>query len=228
MKCLQGAFRAGLRGIVAIVALSALPCAQAQGPADAVLTITDAPPRAFTGQMYSFQFNATGGVPPYKWSVVNGTLPPGLSLSQAGILAGNPQVSGDFSFTVAVTDSAHPANQRNKDLAIRCLAPLLADWALEPRVVGQRIEGTVKISNNTDRDFDLTVIVLAINEFNRATAIGYQHLTLKKNTQELEIQFGETVARGSYLVNLDAVGEVKAVNSIYRARLTSRSRLVIP
>ena len=50
-------------------------------------------------------FLATGGKPPYTWAVSSGSLPPGMSLSPAGVLSGSSVTSaGTFSFTVQVTD----------------------------------------------------------------------------------------------------------------------------
>lgn len=42
------------------------------------------------GNAYSQTFVASGGTPPYSWSVTSGTLPAGLTLSTAGILSGTP------------------------------------------------------------------------------------------------------------------------------------------
>jgi hypothetical protein len=54
-------------------------------------------------------FAASSGTPPYTWSVTSGSsLPPGLSLSTAGVLSGTPSAAGNFSFTVTVSDSASP------------------------------------------------------------------------------------------------------------------------
>src|SRR5262249_40800974 len=56
---------------------------------------------------YTGQFTATGGTPPYSWSVTPGFLPSGLGLdSPTGILSGTPTQSGQFTFAVAVTDAA--------------------------------------------------------------------------------------------------------------------------
>ena len=56
-------------------------------------------------------------------------------------------------------------------------------------------------------------------ENGRATAIGYQRFPLKKGTTDFEIPFGETVARGYYVVHADGVAEVAEKNQIHRARL---------
>ena len=52
---------------------------------------------------------AKGGVPPYVWSLVTGPLPPGLSLSSAGLILGTPSTGGAYPITVSVTDSSNVA-----------------------------------------------------------------------------------------------------------------------
>jgi len=55
---------------------------------------------------------ASSGVPPYAWSLINGTsLPLGLSLATNGLISGTPIESGTFSFTVQVQDSSTPTPQ---------------------------------------------------------------------------------------------------------------------
>jgi len=48
--------------------------------------------------------SATGGAPPYTWSMRDGSLPGGLALSADGIIAGTPALAGTFTFTMAVHD----------------------------------------------------------------------------------------------------------------------------
>jgi large repetitive protein len=47
--------------------------------------------------------SATGGLPPYTWTVV-GALPVGLTLSSDGIVSGTPTQNGFFAFSVQVLD----------------------------------------------------------------------------------------------------------------------------
>lgn len=49
---------------------------------------------------------ATGGTPPYAWSVSAGSLPAGITLGSDGKLSGTPTGTGTSSFTVQATDSA--------------------------------------------------------------------------------------------------------------------------
>jgi hypothetical protein len=69
--------------------------------------------------------SASGGVPPYTWSVSSGNLPPGLVLSPAGSLSGTPTSAGAFSFTAQVTDLAHPQEVGNVVVSLTVIDPLL-------------------------------------------------------------------------------------------------------
>jgi len=59
------------------------------------------------GQFYSQVIGASGGVPPYSWSIPNySALPPAnVVLSTNGVLSGTPMSSGTFYFYVRVTDA---------------------------------------------------------------------------------------------------------------------------
>jgi hypothetical protein len=201
--------------------------AQQAGAAPELAVQTTSLDRAFLHVAYHIQLEAQNGTTPYKWLVTSGMLPKGVSLSADGVLEGAPEEAGEFRFVVTVTDSARPAAQRNQELVLQVLAPLLAKWGRYPKINGRRIEGSLKASNQTGDDFDLTVIVVAVNENGRATALGYQHFTLEKNTMDKEIPFGENLPTGSYQVNADVVGEVPALNRIYRARLVTNQQLQV-
>lgn len=49
---------------------------------------------------------ASGGVPPYTWSLGGGALPPGMGMDASGAVSGTPGALGTFLFTVQVTDEA--------------------------------------------------------------------------------------------------------------------------
>ena len=56
---------------------------------------------------YDDTLSATGGTPPYSWSMVGGSLPPGLSLGSDGELSGTPTSAGTWQFTARVDDAAN-------------------------------------------------------------------------------------------------------------------------
>ncbi|MGH8103437.1 MAG: putative Ig domain-containing protein, partial [bacterium] len=78
---------------------------------------------------FSQEFNATGGVPPYTWSL-DGQLAPGLTFDNAtGHITGIPQITGTYSFGVTVTDSNTPPNVAVNTFigldALNCIDPII-------------------------------------------------------------------------------------------------------
>ena len=67
---------------------------------------TSSLPGGTVGGAYTATLAASGGTPPYSWSVVSGQLPAGLRLSNSGVISGTPTASGSFFFTPQVKDSA--------------------------------------------------------------------------------------------------------------------------
>ena len=62
-------------------------------------------PNGQIGVPYSAALVATGGTPPYSWSM-RAAPPPGVSIqASSGVLTGTPTVQGTFAFTVSVTDA---------------------------------------------------------------------------------------------------------------------------
>ncbi len=72
-----------------------------------LLITTTAPlPAGAVNIAYNQTFTATGGTGGNTWSVISGSLPPGLNpLSSAGVLSGTPTTVGNYSFTVQVKDA---------------------------------------------------------------------------------------------------------------------------
>jgi uncharacterized protein YhjY with autotransporter beta-barrel domain len=57
------------------------------------------------GIAYSQQFSTSGGTAPYTYTLETGILPPGLTLSASGLLAGTPTTQGSYTFTIKDQDS---------------------------------------------------------------------------------------------------------------------------
>ena len=71
-------------------------------PVAAALAFNDyfKPPDGSQGTPYDFQFQARAGCDPvYYYSLLRGSLPPGLSLSQGGRVSGTPTAPGVYQFT---------------------------------------------------------------------------------------------------------------------------------
>lgn len=75
--------------------------------ASPVTITTTTLPEAKAGRPYSATVAATGGSAPYRWTVVGGQLPGGITLDSAtGVLSGRPSVAGSYAFTLRVTDAS--------------------------------------------------------------------------------------------------------------------------
>jgi hypothetical protein len=77
-------------------------------------------PAATRGLPYSVSFSATGGQPPYTWSVQPGGpgLPPGLTFSPTGVLSGTPTMEGTFDFFLRLSDTGGRVVDRPYTLVI--------------------------------------------------------------------------------------------------------------
>ena len=59
------------------------------------------------GTPYSQALTGTGGAPPYSWTIIGGTLPPGLAINgSGGVISGTPSTVGTYTFTAQATDSS--------------------------------------------------------------------------------------------------------------------------
>lgn len=171
-----------------------------------------------------FPLEAEGGVAPYHWHIASGSLPRGMKLDEnSGIISGQPEQTGQFELGILLNDKVQSLRLK---YTLTVETPLTIEWNNKATVNGDRIDGSVKVSNQTGRDFDLTFIVLAVNDIGRATAIGYQHFRLKRGTRDQQLPFGETLSPGNYVVNVDVVGEEPISNRIFRARLVTRKESI--
>jgi len=195
--------------------------------AETPLTIVDASlPSMVAGEQFMVRLKATGGAPPYGWST-DVALPDGIALSHDGVLSGRPVKSGPLTITIILADSGHPSHMVQKSFHATITPALALEWLDPPAVRNNRIDGSVRVSNGSHDEYDLTVVVEAVAENGRATAIGYQHFPLKPGTVNFPITFGNTLPDGAYVIHADAVAEVHARKNILRQRLQTPQPLRI-
>jgi hypothetical protein len=65
--------------------------------------VTDGIPQGRVDQVYEHVMGFENGQAAASWRVVGGSPPPGLSLSEGGVLSGTPEAEGTFEFTVELT-----------------------------------------------------------------------------------------------------------------------------
>jgi hypothetical protein len=102
---------------------------------DLTLTYTSAPPQApvitslpppaaaAVPFAYHFAYNASG-YPAPAYTVVAGALPPGLTLTSAGILSGTPTQPGTYTGTVSASNGVSPSSSQNFTIVVQqAIAP---------------------------------------------------------------------------------------------------------
>jgi hypothetical protein len=105
-------------------------------------------PDAVLGANYSFTLQSTGGIAPQSWSISAGQLPPGMGISNAGLISGIPSGTGTYSFTARLLDSTNPSQASTVALSIRVAATLVITTpaALPEALVGMAYNQTLASS----------------------------------------------------------------------------------
>jgi hypothetical protein len=75
-------------------------------------------PDAPLGSNYTATLQAKGGLAPYTWTILDGRLPTGVTLSNDGVLSGTPSGVGNFTFTIQVADSFNPTQRASRSFSI--------------------------------------------------------------------------------------------------------------
>lgn len=75
--------------------------------APATLVVSPATlPGGTAGVAYSQSLSTSGGIAPYSYSILSGSLPVGMSFSSAGVFSGTPVVAGTYNVSIRSTDDA--------------------------------------------------------------------------------------------------------------------------
>ncbi|MFL6158811.1 MAG: putative Ig domain-containing protein, partial [Marmoricola sp.] len=109
---------------------------------DVAITTTSVPDGT-TGTAYSQQLAKTGGAGTF--SLKQGTLPPGITLSDTGLLSGTPTAVGDYGFTVTFTETSTGISD-NQPLLLHVSAPgspVINTTSLPDATLGQAYTATL-------------------------------------------------------------------------------------
>jgi large repetitive protein len=105
--------------------------------------VTASLPSGITGTRYYYAVAATGGTGSYSFSVSNGSLPDGLSLSTAGAISGTPTTASTYSFSILVTDEDLNTAVKTYSLTIySASSPSSSTLTISPTGLSNAIVGT--------------------------------------------------------------------------------------
>ena len=110
------------------------------------LTIgTSSLPDAVQNTQYSTNVTASGGVQPYTFSLVNGSvLPSSLTINAAGVISGTPTAPGTTTFTVQAKDSSPTPQTVTATLSITVASNLqITTTSLQSGVVGDSYSASI-------------------------------------------------------------------------------------
>jgi hypothetical protein len=102
---------------------------------------------ATVGSPYAYTLTATGGTPPYSWSITSGSIAP-LTLNPGnGVISGTPTTPGTLNFTVQVKDNAAATATQALSIVVHS-QPLVISTptTLPPASVGQPYTQTISAS----------------------------------------------------------------------------------
>jgi hypothetical protein len=80
-------------------------------------------PAGSIGGAYATSLTVTGGAGSPLWTLVSGSLPPGLAFDSGGLLSGVPQTAGVSTFTLRASDTAGAIAQRQFSVTVGAAGP---------------------------------------------------------------------------------------------------------
>jgi hypothetical protein len=109
---------------------------------------------------YSLTLSATGGTPPYTWFLPSGVMPPGLSLSPAGLVTGTMDTSGTFNVAITVTDNTSATATQTFSLT-SIPRPQIRSGALPHVAAGGWWDTSITLINTSNVPIAVTVLFRA-------------------------------------------------------------------
>ncbi|MFF0719414.1 putative Ig domain-containing protein [Micromonospora sp. NPDC003816] len=126
--------------------------------AQPVVTVTSPAPVSpwYVGQVYpTHRFVVSGGTAPHTVSLGSGALPPGLSLSSAGVLAGSPSQAGRYRLDLLATDANGFQGRQEVTLVIATPAVVVTSAAPPRGTAGQAYSFRFSADGDSDIRFGL-------------------------------------------------------------------------
>jgi large repetitive protein len=198
-------------------AFSAAPITITVQPPLPLQATTPPLPGGFTATPYSSNLIATGGVPPYTWSVIAGQLPAGLTLDAGtGAISGTPILVGTTNFTVQVEDSQAGAS-----------GPAKASQPLNLSITTGTISSNTLISGNYSflfTGYDSNGSVTIAGNF---SADGKGNISEGvEDTNRVSAVFTGSTVTGTYSVGTDGRGTMQLIATNIKGAVFTANYLI--
>lgn len=194
-----------------------------QPPVLSILTTSLLP--GFTASPYNGTLQASGGIPPYTWTLTSGQLPSGLSFGSNGVITGTPIIvtSSPSQFTVQVQDSE--------------LNPATGQPA--PATATQALHITVDQGSNSNNTLVDGSYAFLFNGFDSQGSVGIAGVITAKGDGTISAGFEDSnrvsgviigaTLTGSYSLGSDGRGTMQliATNPLTGVTLTTDYQLVM-
>ena len=156
------------------------------------------------GRSYSMTLAASGGTPPYRWTMVGGTLPSGLRFSANGTIDGVPNFAGSSSFAAQVIDSGSPTRVDSRWFSITIRESGGGGAPGSPAITGVRVKGVKKLWVFGDN-------------FRADSLIVINGLVFEPRSFSQEGSVGELFAKGRINLGSQGTNVVVVINSDSRS-----------
>ncbi len=162
---------------------------------------------------YDVQLGAAGGQAPYRWAVLSGLVPSGLTLNDAGRLSGTPTgtLGSTATFTVGVRDAVGNAAAKVFALTTVDAAPLqFVNSALPDGVIGSEYLTLLAVKNVSNAPVAVPV------RWNVASGALPDGLVLEASSADTVAVSGTPTRTGLFACRIeatDAFGRVAALNA---------------
>lgn len=96
-----------------------------------------------TGVIYSQNLSQTGALGTPTFSVIAGSLPPGLTMSTAGVISGTPTTPGTYNFTTQVADNSGCTGSQAMTIVVSCPTVNITPGSITTPTVGTSYNQTL-------------------------------------------------------------------------------------